>query len=506
VPRTERQLFPERSILDRFGFELRTWRKSCGLSLDRLGRAVHVSGDLLAKIEVAERRPTGELAKRCDDVLNAGGALIKVWEAYDQAQRQLRQERARADGPYIATGTSAPAAAGTGQAPAPHLPGTAGEGAAMTMGAEVPADSVAGAAGWGDHIIIPCQASDGRIIWMSVPRRAFLLGGIGAVSAAAAGAGTPNDLTSETLPARLLASEVNPFEHWQEIRKVLAANDNLLGPRYVIPAARDQIRLMVQWGKEIRGADRVQLLQLQIEFADLLAWMYQDARNYGDAQYWLDRALEWSHAVGATHSTAVILARKCELACDLGEALDAVSFGEAAVSCAPPDNPASAIAATYVAHGYALQHEDTACGKAYDRALKAFEGVAGEWAWYGRDFIGTRRVEAWRARSLSVLGDSRQSAQVFAAVLDTWPSAWRRGRGVHLARKACAHAAAGEVDEAVDAGMQSLAIAAQTRSARNVNELGRLNGALSPWQASPAVAEFRSAARELELSLPAAPA
>src|SRR5690242_9742750 len=72
VPRTERQLFPERSILDRFGYELRKWRKSCGLSLDRLGKAVHVSGDLLAKIEVAERRPTGQLAKRCDDVLNAG--------------------------------------------------------------------------------------------------------------------------------------------------------------------------------------------------------------------------------------------------------------------------------------------------------------------------------------------------------------------------------------------------------------------------------------------------
>jgi hypothetical protein len=40
---------------------------------------VHVSGDLIGKIEKGERRPHTDLVARCDDVLACGGALVAVW-------------------------------------------------------------------------------------------------------------------------------------------------------------------------------------------------------------------------------------------------------------------------------------------------------------------------------------------------------------------------------------------------------------------------------------------
>ena len=76
---SERQLDPGRSALDRFGYELRGWRKARGLSQAGLGALVHVSGDLLHKIELAQRWPSWSLAEECDRVLDTGGALVSAW-------------------------------------------------------------------------------------------------------------------------------------------------------------------------------------------------------------------------------------------------------------------------------------------------------------------------------------------------------------------------------------------------------------------------------------------
>lgn len=43
-----------------------------------LGRIVHVSGDLLSKVEKAERRPRSDLVARLDRALGAEGALLRA--------------------------------------------------------------------------------------------------------------------------------------------------------------------------------------------------------------------------------------------------------------------------------------------------------------------------------------------------------------------------------------------------------------------------------------------
>jgi transcriptional regulator with XRE-family HTH domain len=91
VPRV---LTPYRSVQHYFGAELRSWRILRNLSQAELGRLVLHSGHTIGKVEKAERWPSAELARRCDEVLAAGGALDRLWPL---VERERRCERGDAD-------------------------------------------------------------------------------------------------------------------------------------------------------------------------------------------------------------------------------------------------------------------------------------------------------------------------------------------------------------------------------------------------------------------------
>ena len=74
-----RELDPTRSARDFFGAELRRRRSARGLSQAELGRLTHHSGHTIGKVEKAQRSSSETLARRCDDVLQADGALIQLW-------------------------------------------------------------------------------------------------------------------------------------------------------------------------------------------------------------------------------------------------------------------------------------------------------------------------------------------------------------------------------------------------------------------------------------------
>lgn len=73
-----RALDPQASPAALFGAELRALRQRRGLSLAAVGRLVHVSGDLVGKIEKADRRPQADLVTRLDLALAAGGTLVHL--------------------------------------------------------------------------------------------------------------------------------------------------------------------------------------------------------------------------------------------------------------------------------------------------------------------------------------------------------------------------------------------------------------------------------------------
>lgn len=88
---TPRELTPTVSARHAYGAELRRWRTLRGLSQDELGRLVMHSGDMISKVEKAARWPTPDLTGRCEQALDAGGALTALWPAVQAEQAEARQ-------------------------------------------------------------------------------------------------------------------------------------------------------------------------------------------------------------------------------------------------------------------------------------------------------------------------------------------------------------------------------------------------------------------------------
>lgn len=501
MSRPERTLQPGRSALDTFGFELRRWRKRGGLTQDRLGKYVHVSGDLIQKVELGERRPSHQLAADCDAALQANGALIQAWREVD-AER--RPPLAETDKTGVVTDNivdrgSAPLAAGT-------MIGTMGgatEHHSTAMGVQwTPTDRQHST----DKLIVPCWTEDGRLILVSVSRRSFLLGGVGATASAIVGAQLPANPPAAKLIANHSSSNASHIERFESMRVLLRDCDNAFGPQRVIQLASEQIRLMQHLRNNARGSDSEKLLRIHIEFADLLAWLHQDSGNYHDAQYWLGRALDWSHMLGDSGTIAFILARKSQLAGQALERTEALQVAEAAIAQAKPRSRSAVIAATYAAHGHALRVDKTACMHGYDLARQLLDKMDDEpEIWYGQ-FLDAAYIDVSCAQSLSVLGEYKPALETFAAAINTLPSGYYRDRGVYLARKAFAHAGAANSNEndadqhanqAANAGLEALTIGSMTGSARIISELADLNGKLSRWRKLPSVIEFQDSMREL---------
>jgi transcriptional regulator with XRE-family HTH domain len=66
-----RVLDPGSSLLAFFGAELRRRRAAAGMSQEQLGHAVNYSAALVGRVEIGERVPSPDFARRCDDVLSA---------------------------------------------------------------------------------------------------------------------------------------------------------------------------------------------------------------------------------------------------------------------------------------------------------------------------------------------------------------------------------------------------------------------------------------------------
>lgn len=285
----------------------------------------------------------------------------------------------------------------------------------------------------------------------------------------------------------------NPLERFKRQRRVLIDTDNALGPEEVIGATRRQLGAIKRLRERANGADRYQLLAVQAEYAEFLAWLYQDSAMYRHAQYWLDRALEYSHGVGDAESIVYVLARKSQLAADMGDPSAAVDAAEAALRMASRSSRMSAVAETYAAHGYALRGSETQCKRHYDDAREMEDSFSEAPSQYGM-FLDDRYIDAYHAHSLAKLGHYDQSTDLFGRSIDQLDEGFYRDRGVYLARMALSCAGQGDIDLASTNGLRALAIASDTRSGRILNDLGRLDTALATRSVTT---EFQASMRDV---------
>ncbi len=215
------------------------------------------------------------------------------------------------------------------------------------------------------------------------------------------------------------------------------------------------------------------------------------------AEYWTDRALQWSLAAGDDVMSSYILQRKAHLVGDAGDGGETVALSAAAIRTAPGGTPIEALASMRAAHGHALLGDRKAAETAYDTALDGVDDPDMDpdlpwWGWFDQSYINVHR-----ARSLTTLGEYRSAAEQFGQVLDTLPPHYARDRSVYLVRAAIAHAGDKDVEHAADLGLEALEAGHASGSGRLVKELQNLDRVLTPWESQPKVSEFRQARREL---------
>ncbi|MEV8310473.1 helix-turn-helix domain-containing protein [Streptomyces flavidovirens] len=82
-----------------FGEELRRLRSERGISLTALARSIHYSKGYLSKIENGGKPPTPDVARRCDEALGAGGALVRLVAEVPPARRPMTTPSPQLPGP-----------------------------------------------------------------------------------------------------------------------------------------------------------------------------------------------------------------------------------------------------------------------------------------------------------------------------------------------------------------------------------------------------------------------
>ncbi|MEV4329169.1 helix-turn-helix transcriptional regulator [Streptomyces sp. NPDC049597] len=71
-------LDPSASPLDYYGYELRRYRETAGLTQKQLGAIVNYTGSLVGQVETARKLPTAEFSERVDAALGTGGLLSRL--------------------------------------------------------------------------------------------------------------------------------------------------------------------------------------------------------------------------------------------------------------------------------------------------------------------------------------------------------------------------------------------------------------------------------------------
>ncbi|MGQ0775404.1 MAG: hypothetical protein ACT4NY_13430 [Pseudonocardiales bacterium] len=348
-----------------------------------------------------------------------------------------------------------------------------------------------------DSIVVPALTHDGKVVFVTLPRRLFI-GGLGAAGLAGmADSRSGHQLLRIPESEEASVIDVDLVEHFQQIKKTLMDNDNLFGAGSVVQSTQEQISTIQRLRQSYRGAGQQKLLQVQTQFADLCGWAYQDLGDYRASVYWSGRALEWSHMCGDREATSFILARRSQLAADMGDPTEAVDAAEAALKMMSGESGrVMAVALTYAAHGHALRRDSVNCEHSYAMAQDLLERFETDPACPWALFLDRSYIEVQRARSLTFLGECGAAVKSFQEAISTLPRGYPRDRGVYLAREAVAHVGNGDAEQACAVGFQALIIGAETGSGRIIGELESLDAALKKFPSTSSVTDFREAMNE----------
>ena len=398
-----------------FGRELRRLRLASGLSLTDMTRLVHYSKGQLSKVERGIKRPSRDLVRLCDAELGAEGALIAL------------------------------------------VP----EGSAKTGPVEP---------GTGNHKGWLMQLSfDGRSWFQPVDRRQVMAAGAGSLMALDLGRHRAPSASEGTT---LLEISRSLFDQYRRLGQQVS-------PEIVLPALIAQTHTLRELSTRAGSHTRQGLLRLGSRYAEYAGWLVQETGNDQGAEWWTRRAVELAAAGGDQDLTAYAMVRRALITLYRQDAAQTVALAQQAQNHRLPPR-IRGLAAQREAQGHALAGDYAACMGCLDRARTLLARHSQD---SDEPVIGTTNlpdpvamINGW---CLNDLGRPREAAEAIDREIARVPSHALRTLARYGARRALAHAGAGEIDHACDLASQLLTTVSTVNSATIAADLRRLTRILA---------------------------
>jgi hypothetical protein len=343
-----------------------------------------------------------------------------------------------------------------------------------------------------DACPFPCDDNEWRQL-AELSRATFFKRGVGAVTLPAIGLDELQHIAIALTDARRYADDA-VVGYFRRRLDEYAANDRRHGPKRSIPMVIGMIAAVEQLAREAKPSIRHELLRIGSRAAELAGWLYRDIVMPELANYWRDRAVEWAQATNDFAMQGYVLLKKSQAAWDERDGLRMLTLAQAAQEGPwrlPPHVLAEA--AQQEARGLAMAgHSLDLVEHRLDRARTLLAGHdpakldpdAGLSKHYDHAVFNLQLAMCYYKA-----GQSGRALELYEAWL-TPASFSARDYGYFLALKGLAYAVAEEPDEAAAAGLQALALARETNSARTHQEVLRLAGRLRLWRDRAAVGDL----------------
>ncbi|MPY59200.1 helix-turn-helix transcriptional regulator [Streptomyces spongiae] len=419
-----------------FGPELRRLRLAAGLTLTQLASFVHYSKGQLSKIETGRKRPTPEFARLCDVALDAGGALAALVPVDPRRTR-----------------SSVPDEEGSMSPPDPYA----------------------------HHV--PEGHPDGSPSGAPSRRQMMAAGAASVLGLRPAEHAPLPPVPSVPLEADSLTSA------YRELLGQYRRIGQMSPPGTLLPALAEQTRALQALSARSDARTGRNLLALSARFAEFTGWMAQEAGDDTAALRWTDHAVDLATASGDEHLAQYALVRRALVSYYRGAAAETIDLVDAAPSDRLPPR-IRGLAAQRRAQGHALNGDYDACMRGLDQARDLLARAAAEPSTADAPVLGTTHLDdpvsmitGW---CLLDLGRPGQAAAVLDQQCARLPSGALRTRARYGARRALAHAMAGEIDHACELTADLLTASTSVGSATIATDLRRLSRALSRHSSRPA--------------------
>ncbi|MFC9652526.1 MULTISPECIES: helix-turn-helix domain-containing protein [unclassified Streptomyces] len=258
-------------------------------------------------------------------------------------------------------------------------------------------------------------------------------------------------------------------------------------PGAVVPALAEQTRTLRALA--VRSGPRTGhgLLTLCARYAEFAGWMAQEAGEEQAALRWTEYAVELAAASDDESLASYALVRRGLVAYYAGDAAGTVALAQGARSSRLPHR-IRGLAAQREAQGHALAGNETACLRELDRArgLLAQGSRVDEGPVLGTTHL-TDPVAMITGWCLLDLGRPQQASKILDEEIRRVPAEAMRTQARYGARRALAHALAGEIEHACAIARELLSAAHIVGSATIALDLRRLSRTLGRHPRNPAV-------------------